>query len=82
MAEEIVYEWDHPTTLATQTMDIWPGGKKPLRNKLREKLSNPGLVAGHRFRLIDATGREVEFPLKLVSDTLIYSDRGADPQTS
>ncbi|MDE0002737.1 MAG: hypothetical protein OXQ29_08585 [Rhodospirillaceae bacterium] len=81
MAEEIVYRWDHPTDLVLEVMGTRTEGTAPSRHALWGLLANPDLVARHRFRLMDTTGRDVEFPLALVSDTDIRTDSGADFQT-
>ena len=78
MAEEFLYRWDHASDLVLEVMGARDDGEKPARHKLWGVLANPDLVASHDFRLLDATGRIVKFPLSLVSDTHIYSDKGAD----
>ena len=73
MAEEILYEWKHPSDLVLEVMGAIPDGGQPLLHALWSILADPSLVARHDFSLLNATGRRVEFPLKLVSDTHIVS---------
>ena len=73
MAEEVIYEWNHPNELVFEAMGAGFEGESLSRHKLWDVLADPRLVAKHRLRLLDANGTEVAFPLKLISDTEIIS---------
>lgn len=73
MAEEIIYEWEHPTDLVLEAMNGVHPGEQRTPHKLWSVLADPNITASHKFRLIGADGKEVVFPLKLVSDTSIQS---------
>ena len=73
MAEEVIYEWTHPTMLVLEVMGGIRKGETPSLHKLWGVLADPSLVARHSFRLLDADGKEVKCPLKLISDTSIIS---------
>ena len=75
MAEEILYEWTHPNKLVHEAMGAIFEGETPTRHKLWSVFTARGIVAEHKLRFIDAHGREVEFPIKVVSDTHIVSVR-------
>ena len=71
MAEEIIYQWDDASDLVLEVMGVVSRGTAPSRHKLWSVLADPSLIAKHRFRLMDASGKEVVFPLNLISDTSI-----------
>ena len=77
-----MYTWECASDLVIEVMGARPEGKSPPLHELWGTIADPELTARHRFSLVDASGREVKFPLKLVSDTRIYSDKGADVPTS
>ena len=73
MAKEIIYEWAHPSDLVLEVMGAVEKGTTPSLHKLWSILADPRLTAKHDFGLIDASGKEIDFPLKLISDTSIIS---------
>ena len=73
MSEEIIHRWSDPAELVLDVMGAVKEGPPPSPHELWGVLGDPSLVSIHRFRLMDANGNEVAFPLNLISDTSITS---------
>ena len=79
MAEEIRHEWPYPNLLVMDAMGLVPSGAPLSTDKARQLLADPANTATYKFRFLDADGREVRFPLRLVSDTRINPSVPASP---
>ena len=76
MAEEVVRSWENINQLVIelsapdQVSDI-----RKVRERINQVLKNPTVGGGQtmRFRLVDADGKSLAFPLTLISDTTLGS---------
>ena len=66
MAEEILYTRKSASALVLEVKCAVREGERPSLHKLWAILNDPDLVVRPKFRLLDAAGHEVVFPLKLV----------------
>ena len=69
--EEIINSWEDPFALVLElgTPDVGPEGKVNPLKKVRGLMSQPSEGGDFNFRLEDANGKLVKFPLKLISNT-------------
>ena len=70
--EEIINSWDSASGLVAElgTPDSGPDGQRNPLKKVRELMSQPSVEGEEfNFRLEDAKGRHIKFPIKLISDT-------------
>ena len=70
--EEIISLWDSPFALVLElgTPEVGPEGQRNPLKKVRELMSQPSAEGeDFNFRLEDADGKPVKFPLRLISDT-------------
>ena len=77
--EEIVSSWDNEFMMIIElaTPEVGPDGECNPFHKVRAIMSGPGSNLNYNFRLEDAKGRPIKFPVKLISDTTF--DRGSPP---
>ena len=71
--EEIVSSWDNEFMLIIElaTPEVGPDGERNPFHKVRAIMSGPASNLNYNFRLEDADGKAVKFPLKLISDTTL-----------
>ena len=76
--EEIVSSWDNEFMLVFElaTPEVGPDGERNPFHKVRA-IMGPASNLNYNFRLEDAKGKTVKFPLKLISDTTF--DRVSPP---
>lgn len=70
--EEIINSWDSTLDLVFElaTPDSGPDGQPNQLKKVRKLMSQPsGKGEDFNFRLVDARGRRIQFPVKLISNT-------------
>lgn len=75
--EEIVSSWDSEFMLVIElaTPEVGPDGERNPFHKVRATMSGPASNLNYNFRLEDANGKTIKFPVKLISDTTF--DRGS-----
>ena len=74
MPEEIVYDWQTPLRLVNDL--TLPEQERP---DILARLYQQDGGTSHKFRFCDAKGQEIQFPIRLISDTTINNQLSGRP---